>query len=360
LQIKVAVVGLGKMGISHLSILNALDAFDVVAMCDSSRMVGKILERYTGIDFVEDYDQLLARPDLDAVVISTPTALHAAMVRQALDRGLHVFCEKPLTLSGELASELAGLAESKGLVAQVGYHNRFIGTFHEAQELIAGGALGRVRHVLAEAYGPVVLRPSKATWRSTPEQGGGCLYDYAAHPLNLLNWMFGLPEACLSSDLKSTYSAQVEDEVYASLRFPGATSAHLSVNWSDPSVRKMTTRLSVWGEFGKLYVDRQELQLFLDPSATVPDGYERGWNVKYITDLTPPVSFYLRGEEYSAQLEAFGEAIAAKKPALRNDFRSAAATDLSIEMIRAGRVLNLPEAKAPEKPRALLSRVFGR
>lgn len=360
MPIKVAVVGLGKMGLSHLSILRALDAFDVRAMCDSARIVGKVLEKYSGIEFVEDFQALLGRRDLDAVVISTPTALHATMVSQALEEGLHVFCEKPLTLSGEQAGKLATLAEAKGLVAQVGYHNRFIGTFQEAQQLIATQALGRVRHVLAEAYGPVVLKPSKATWRSTPEQGGGCLYDYAAHPLNLLNWMFGVPEACLSSDLKSTYSVQVEDEVYAMLRFSGAASAHLSVNWSDPSVRKMTTRLSIWGEVGKLYVDRQELQVFFDQSAAVPDGYENGWNVKYIMDLTQPVSFYLRGEEYSAQLEAFGQAIQDCRGALRNDFRSAAETDTSIEMIRAGRMLNLPEVRPPERPRALLSRVFGR
>ena len=144
------------------------------------------------------------------------------------------------------------------------------------------------------------------------------------------------------------------------LRFAGASSAHLSVNWSDPSVRKMTTRLSIWGDHGKLYVDRQELQLFLDPTAAVPDGYDVGWTVKYITDLTPPVSFYLRGEEYSAQLEAFGEAISAGTGAQRNDFRSAAETDTSIEMIRAGRVLNLPQAQVPDRPRGLVSRMFGR
>ena len=55
---------------------------------------------------------------------------------------------------------------------------------------------------MAEAYGPVVLKPKGSTWRTQSTQGGGCLYDYAAHPLNLLNWYFGAPETVAGSVLK--------------------------------------------------------------------------------------------------------------------------------------------------------------
>ena len=100
-------------------------------------------------------------------------------------------------------------------------------------------------------------------------------------------------------------------------------------------MRKMTTRVTVWGEGGKIYADRQEIQVFLTGNAPIPPGYREGWTVKYITDLTPPVSFYLRGEEYSAQLEAFGRAILDKAARRENGFASAADTDAAIEMIRA-------------------------
>ena len=106
----------------------------------------------------------------------------------ALDRGLHVFCEKPLCLDPAESAELTTLADSKRLVTQVGYHNRYVGAFAEVKRLLDLGAIGRVSHLLAEAYGPVVLKPQGATWRSQKGQGGGSLYDYAAHPLNLLNW----------------------------------------------------------------------------------------------------------------------------------------------------------------------------
>jgi len=360
--IRLAVIGLGKMGLSHLSIANALDDFDVVAICDNSRLVTDVLGKVTGLKGFNDYDEVLRLKDLDAIIIATPTIAHEPMIRKALDRGLHVFAEKPLTLDAAASRELAALAEEKGLVAQVGYHNRYVGTFAEAARLIAGGALGKISHALTESYGPVVLRRTKPTWRGKAGQGGGCLHDYAAHPINLLNWVFGAPEHCLGASLTKHFSAEVSDQAHALVQFPGGVIGQISVDWSDPSVRKMTTKLSIWGERGKLYVDRTELQLFLTGKKDLPDGYGEGWTVRHITDLTPPVSFYLRGEEYSAQLEAFGRAIKGKEPQ-RNDFGSAAQTDLTIEMIedRAASAPVSTESSAQSiAPKSLLARVFNR
>ena len=362
MSIRLAVIGLGKMGLSHLSIANALDDFEVVAVCDNSRLVTDVLGKVTGLRGFNDFDEVLKLKELDAVLIATPTIVHEPMIRKALDRGLHVFAEKPLTLDAAASRELGEIARQKGLVAQVGYHNRYVGTFAEAARLLAGGVLGKVSHALAESYGPVVLRRTKPTWRGKAGQGGGCLHDYAAHPINLLNWNFGAPEGCLGASLPRHFSAEVEDQTHAMLQFADGVVGQVSVDWSDPSVRKMTTKLSVWGELGKLYVDRTELQLFLTDKARAPADYRRGWTVRHITDLTPPVSFYLRGEEYSAQLEAFGRAILKKEPQ-RNDFGSAAATDLTIEMIR-GTAENGPAATstsdAQPRRRGLVSRMLGR
>lgn len=365
MAVNIALVGLGKMGLSHLATTNALTQFNVVAICDSSAMVGSILGKYTGVAFEEDFNRLLNRPELEAVIIATPTTTHDWMARKAIERGLHVFCEKPFTLSSRQSHELAALAQDKAVVAQVGYHNRFIGTFGEMKRLIDTGAIGQVTHVQAEAYGPVVLKPAKPTWRGKAGGGGGCLYDYAAHPLNLLNWLFGETTAASGGVMKSGFSAEVDDEVYASLGFANGVTGQLSVNWSDASVRKMTTRITVWGTSGRIYADRQELQVFLTGTAPVPDGYRTGWAVKYITELTPPVSFYLRGEEYSAQLEAFGDAIVAGHGAFENGFASAAQTDASIEMIRkaaeaGGGVGNFGATQIAPRKASLARRLLGR
>jgi len=362
----IALVGLGKMGISHLGIANASRRAKVVAVCDSSTLLGQMVEKYCRIPYLESYDELLALPALDGVIIATPTRFHERMVRDAFARNLHVFCEKPLTLTGTISQELAEEGRRLGRVCQVGYHNRYVGTFRELKRLIDLQLIGRVRHVHAESYGPVVLRPTGKTWRSQAELGGGCLYDYAAHPINLMNWYVGAPLQCSGADLTSQYSSGVDDAVYANLHFPNGVSGQVSVNWSDETARKMTTKITVWGDGGKITADRQELQVFVGSTGNPTAGYGKGWTVRYITDLTPGVDFYLRGEEYSAQIEAFVDALAGGKPEPVNDFASAAETDLTLELIRTEaaarreRPDGLPVPAAPARSRSVLARVFGR
>jgi predicted dehydrogenase len=331
--IRVAVVGLGKMGLSHLSMIRAHPQVDVVAVCDASGYILSVLNKYTGVTTFTDYDQMLAETELDAVLIATPSSSHAKLVRTALDRGLHVFCEKPFCLTTAEAEMLSDYAESKQLVTQVGYHNRFVGAFQEVKALLDAGAIGEVTHILGDAYGPVVLKPKGGTWRSQRAEGGGCLYDYAAHPINLINWYLGEPIGVGGTVLNKIFSKEIDDEVFSTLYFDGGKTAQVSVNWSDESQRKMTTRITVWGTAGRIYADRQECQVFLRDTAAVPAGYEVGWNVRYTTDLTAPVQFYVRGEEYSAQIDHFVDRVEQRRAAGINTFRSAAATDRVIALM---------------------------
>lgn len=332
--VRVGVIGVGKMGLSHLSIARALQNVDLVGIVDATDYLLDVLHKYTGVTTFSSLEKLLDQARPDAVIIATPTGSHAELVRSALERGVHVFCEKPLTLSADESVELARLADARGLVAQVGYHNRFIATFQEVKRLLDAGAIGRVRHVLAEAYGPVVLKPKGSTWRSRRNTGGGCLYDYAAHPLDLVHWYLGDPLTVRGSSLNSIFSADIDDEVYSTLGYADDVTVQLSVNWSDESYRKMSTSVTVAGSMGRIVADRQEIRVYLRDEAPIPDGYREGWNIAYTTDLTEPVSFYLRGEEYSAQLESFVDAVhAGETRARQNDFTSAAATDRVIERI---------------------------
>jgi len=333
-KIRIAVVGLGKMGLSHFAIVNAHPDAETLA-CDATGFLVDVLTKYLpGTTIYTRYEDLLEKADLDAVVIATPSHLHAPMVRAALERGIHVFCEKPFCLDWREAEELAALAEAKGLINQVGYHYRYVGAFRRMKEIVDSGALGEIRHVLSEAYGPVVLRPRKANWRTRKTEGGGCLYDYAAHPLNLLNWIFGAPEYVSGSALISIFSAETDDQVMSTLRFPGGAMAQLSVNWSDDSFRKMTTRIELIGTKGRVNADRQECQLYLREEHPALPGMRKGWNVQYTTELTEDPWFYLRGEEYSAQIADFVEAVRdGRTRAVENDFRSAAMTDRTLDMI---------------------------
>lgn len=331
-MIDVAVVGLGKMGLSHLSMINAHPDVRVVGVCDATGYMLDILTKYTGIPKFKDLTRMLDQARPDALIVATPTHLHSGMIREAFRRKIHVFCEKPLVLEPTESKELADLAVRSDLVTQVGYHNRFVGTFAEVHRLLSLGAIGPVKRALAEAYGPVVLKQAGHTWRSQRSTGGGCLYDYAAHPLDLLTWYLGSPEAVSGSSLTTIFSAEIDDAVASTLHYAEGT-AQIIANWSDESQRKMSTRITLWGPHGRIYVDRQEVQVYLRDTAPLPQGYNTGWNVKYTTELTDAPWFYLRGEEYSAQLDSFVRRVISGATDGLNDFISAAATDASIAMI---------------------------
>jgi predicted dehydrogenase len=356
-------VGLGKMGLSHFAIVNAHPGVKVAAVCEQNAYLTEVLTKYTGLKCYDDYDRLLQNEQLDAVVIATPSKLHAGMVEKALERNLHVFCEKPFVLDVSDGERLAATAEAKRLVNQVGYHYRFVGAFQEAARIVRSGALGRVHHIRAEAYGPVVLRPKGSTWRSSRDEGGGALYDYACHALDLLNFIHTPPVSVSGVALNSLFSRDVVDEVYCTMHFRDGASGQLCVNWSDESCRKMTTKVSVWGTNGRLTSDRQECQIYLrSPHAALPDC-KGGWISRYTTDLTQPVWYYLRGEEYSAQIDYFVKAIENRQSDNVNSFRSALQTDRLVDMILAqanGVAAPVPApAAASVRPRGFWARVFG-
>lgn len=334
-KLRVGVVGLGKMGLSHYAMINMHPDVEVVGVCDSSSIILGGLKRYTSAPAFSSFDDLLKGANPEAVVISTPSSTHAGMVRTALERGIHVFCEKPFTLDPVESESLAKLAADRGLVAQVGYHNRYVGAFTEVKRLLDLGVIGEVTHGLGEAYGPVVLKQKGGTWRSLRSEGGGCLLDYAAHVIDLMTWFLGEPIRVGGTVLNPIYSRDTEDEVYSTLFFDARHTAHIASNWSDDSQRKMTTKVTLWGTHGRIYADRQEIQVYLRDTVEPPPGYQHGWNVRYTTELTDPVWFYLRGEEYSSQIDAFVKWVRTGEWHGIADLESAAATDRVIELIRA-------------------------
>ncbi len=332
-MVKVALIGAGKMGLSHLSILGAHPDVEIAGVCDTSKMVVEVLERYSGYKCFSDYLKMVDESKPDAVFVSVPTKFHFPMVKELLNRGLHVFSEKPFCLNPEESNELSQLAKKMSLVNQVGYHNKFVGTFREVKKLIKDGLIGEITHFLGEAYGPVVIRKKSETWRSDPSEGGGCLMDYASHVIDLINDIIAPIESCKGSILKSIYSKNVDDSVYALVGTNSGISGLISVNWSDETYRKMSTSITILGSEGKIISDANELKVYFK-SDKLPQGYTKGWNVKYVTDLTEEVNFYLRGEEYSAQIDYFIKAVKGETKNDINTFESAWKTDKSISIIK--------------------------
>ena len=332
-MIKVALVGAGKMGLSHLSILGARHDVEIVGICDTSKLVLSVLEKYSKFSGFTDFVKMLDETKPDAVFIAVPTKFHYSFIKESLLRNIHVFAEKPFCLDEREGKELVQLVDGKNLINQVGYHNKFVGTFQEVKRLLKANAIGDIHHFHGEAYGPVVLKKKDNTWRSNSSEGGGCLMDYASHVIDLINHLISPVISSKGGLLKSLYSREVDDAVYALLELENKTSGVLSVNWSDETYRKMSTSITINGSAGKIVSDANELKVYFK-NKKCPEGYSRGWNVKYVTDLTTPVNFYLRGEEYSAQIDYFLDSIKGIVPNSINTFESAWLTDRAINIIK--------------------------
>ena len=330
-MIRAAIIGLGKMGMSHAAILGGLPNVELVAACDMDSLLQSAFKKLTKIQMYTDYKKMIEEVKPDCVYVVTPTKLHYDMVMFALEHGCHVFCEKPFALTVEQGEKMVAMAKAKGLVNQVGYHNRYIGTFNEMKRLLAEGVIGKPFHFMGEAYGPVVLKSKGGTWRSDKKNGGGCIEDYAAHVLNLINYVTGSNLVdCKGTQMPSIFSNEVDDAVYGSLYLANGLKGQSSVNWSDDTVRKMTTSIKIEGDGGKLEADATTLKIYVKEDKP-KYGLNKGWNFKYITDVTPLVDFNLRGEEYTAETQAFINSIVTGKVDERNSFETALQTDYIIK-----------------------------
>jgi len=320
------------MGLSHAAIVGAHPEVTLAGVCDSSSLVLDAFKKFSGVRTYSDYQKMILEEKPDFVIIATPTKLHYPMAKFALEHGVHVFCEKPFTLTTREGEELVTIAEEKRLVNQVGYHNHFVGTFRELQRLLKTGILGELVHFTGEAYGPVVVREKGGTWRSEPQEGGGCLFDYASHVINLVQEIVGRPEKVDGAYLKKIYSKNVEDAVYCLMKLKSGLSGVISVNWSDETHRKMSTSVTVIGKKGKIICDATEIKIYLK-EPDLAEKLDRGWTIKYITEFAIPVNYYLRGEEYSAQIDYFVDNILRNTQSMVNTFEQGSYTDKVIEKI---------------------------
>lgn len=349
-MIKVGIIGLGKMGISHLSILNAQPEVTVAGICDNSTYLSNMMEKVTSIKSYTDPERMINECDPDAIFIATPTSTHASLVEFALNKNIHIFCEKPFCIDIKKGAELAELAYKRKLVNQVGYHCRFISSFYTAYELALTGAIGAIYHARAEVYGAVILEPNGKSWRSASHAGGGCLYDYACHGIDLLHLFMGSPSSVAGTVLNPIYSRDVDDEVYSNFSYSDGRTASIAANWSDRSFRKMSTRIELWGANGKIIADRQEVHIYLNNKISVPGAtYNAGWTSLNNLSLENPVGFYLRGEEYSTQIEHFIACIENNTGPSRSTFYTAHCTDVIAEMMRQDASISNSRATTEKK-----------
>lgn len=338
-MLRAGFIAFGRMGITHFSILNNHPSVNICAVCDQSEMLLDILRRYTGVKTYSDYREMLNGTDLDFVVISTPADSHSEIVRAAIDKDLHVFVEKPFALTVDEGKETLAHLDGKELVNQVGYVNRFNEVFSEVKKLLEMGLIGEIKNFNSEMYGATILKGSNGGWRSRRKSGGGCMYEFASHCIDLAVYLLGQPDRVTGSVMQSIYSADVEDLVSSTFLYDNGCTGTISVNWSDESYRKPTNILKIFGTKGRITADKHAYKVFLRES-NEELGFHKGWNTRYITDFAQNVRFYVRGNEFTRQLDYFVDCI--EKSRFKGNicsFSEALKTDVVMEEIAMDVVL---------------------
>jgi len=338
-----AIIGFGRMGLTHFSILNNHPEVKFVAACDSSSFVLKNVHKYTKVKPFKDYRKMIDDSGLDFVIVATPTGMHAEIVKYAMQNNLHVFVEKPFALNSEQGQELVGMLKGKNLVNQIGYVIRFNDVFIQVRKLLKAGVLGDLLTFKMEMHGPTLLKDAKSSWRSKKKEGGGCLYDFASHSIDLINYLIGVPHEITGSVLQSIHSVSVEDAICSTFLYENNLRGNLLVNWSEPSYRKPAYRMEIFGREGKIVGDLHAYKIFFRNKPRY-NGFTQGWNQRYVTEFFEPVRFYVRGFEFTRQLDYFIDCIVKKTPCQVCSFEDGLKTDMIIERIvkdaAKGRVKN--------------------
>ncbi len=327
------VVGFGRMGITHFSILNTHPSVELVAVCDSSGFVLKNAIQHLGVKAFRSFDKMLGTMGLDFVIVATPTAMHADVTECAISHNAHVFVEKPMTLNPEQGERLLELLKGKNLVHQVGYAIRFHDVFLKVKSLLDSGAIGELLTFTVEMNGPVVLHDARGSWRFKKTEGGGCLYDFASHGVDLVSYLVGPPDDVVGTVFNRIHSASVEDAISSTFLYRNGARGNLLANWSDPSYRKPSCRFEALGRKGKIIADFYTYKVLFHEAPEVA-GYSEGWNEGYLADIAEPVRFYVRGFQFTRQLDYFIDCILEQKACETCSFEAGLCTDMIIRRIR--------------------------
>ncbi len=193
--LRVGIVGLGWTGWTHLKGYQQIADVEVVALAGfEADRLAQYGREFTVPNLYRDYQDLLARDDLDAISICTPNQLHAPVAIAALRGGRHVLCEKPLARSGAEAAGMVAAAREADRVLHTVFNHRARGDVMALKHFIDEGGLGRIYHAKSSWMRRNGI-PTIGSWFTNKEMaGGGPLIDLGVHMLDLALYLTGEPE----------------------------------------------------------------------------------------------------------------------------------------------------------------------
>jgi predicted dehydrogenase len=255
-DLKVAIIGFGKMGILHSGILNLLVPGIVKAVVDKSFILTFGVSRLIrSLKFYRDIGGMLKEVEPDVVYVTTPTNSHYSIVKDLLEHGVkYVFVEKPPTVNYEQLEDLIS-TKKPGQMVMVGFQKRFSLTFRHAKLLLESGVIGDIVGVNSYIRSGDILEP---TGRFNPLRRG-VLLDLGVHLIDLLTWLFKI-RSVIKAVSRSIYT-HVDDMFIAELEADKGFRISIETSWSNPEYRVPETYIEVKGSQGTIWVTEDYLKV---------------------------------------------------------------------------------------------------
>ena len=348
MPVRIGVLGCGSIArAAHLPSLARSSDASVVALADAdaANLASAQALAPTARTF-RDYAAVLAMPDVDAVVIALPPALHADAAVAALRQGKHVYVEKPLAITVADGQRIVDAWEPTGLVGMIGFNYRFNPMVARARARLAERAVGEpiaVRTVFATA------RRSTPEWKRQRESGGGVLLDLAVHHVDLVRFLLGAEVAQVSADIRSVVSEH--DTAFLQLRLTNGVTVQTICSLS--AVEE--DRIEIYGSTGKLTIDRYG-SLRVEESGANARGALGIAVSRLVGEVSAlPYAFEkrrapLHDPSFPAAMQAFVRAVrerVAATPTLGDGLRALAVIDAAEQSARSGHAITL-DAPVPD------------
>src|SRR5579884_387930 len=256
---RVAVLGLGFMGSTHLRALQTIDGVTLAAVFsgDAKKLGGDLTgvqgniggpgERYdfSSLRRCTQIEQVLEDTSIDAVDICLPTHLHAEVAIEALRSGKDVLVEKPMALDAQSAQRVVAEAARRGRVLMCAQVLRFMPPYRALLAAIDGGRLGTIRHAVFRRR---CAAPAWSGWLADPKRSGGGVFDLLIHDVDMALELFGVPEMVSAFGYEDL--PRGVDVISAQLHYPGQGTAVIAGGWHHPQAFPFSMEYTVVADEG--------------------------------------------------------------------------------------------------------------
>ena len=250
-MIDAAVIGLGRWGKRVSESIGQSDRIRIVRGMDPDPDARREYAGLHAVPVADNYDEILAADDIDAVLLITPPSTHLDLAMRALEAGKQVFCEKPLALTRADAVTMVEAFAAKGMVLGIDHERRFEPGWEELQELVKSGGLGKILHVEANHSHAWMGDLPDGHWRGLKTEGPSSPYTgMGIHFMDLFTSLFGPLDQVFSYAVDRTLGFASGDVSTAQFRFPDGTTGTIAAIAATP----VFIRVAVFGEDGWMEV----------------------------------------------------------------------------------------------------------